>query len=80
MAETKELLDDHFLDPDQLELADRTWDQIDQLLDGLVQTTACSNEAVRYLLGAIAVTWRDPHDQLAFEINRKKQEGSHGKA
>ena len=31
----------------------------------LVLATACSNEAIRDLLGAIASSWPDPHEQLA---------------
>ncbi len=77
MAEIPKLLDEYFEDPDQLELADKTWDQIDRLLDALVQTTACTNEAIRYLLGAIAKGWPDPADRFAFEARllKKKQEG-----
>ena len=79
MVEIPKLLDEYFEDPNQLELADKTWDQIDHLLDALVQSTACTNEAIRYLLGAIAKGWPDPHDRLAFEAARRlkeKQEGS----
>ena len=65
-------LDEHWPDPARLELADKTWDQIDQLLDALVQATACSNEAIRDLLGAIAGGWPDPHEQLARDARIKR--------
>lgn len=70
MAEFIKGLPDYFEDEDHCELADKAWDQIEFLLDELVQATACSNESVRYLLGAIAKHWRDPADQLAFEVRR----------
>ena len=79
MAEFIKGLPDYFEDEGHCELADRTWDQIEHLLDALVQSTACTNEAIRYLLGAIAKGWPDPHDRLAFEAARRlkeKQEGS----
>jgi hypothetical protein len=69
-------LPDYFEDEDHCELADKTWDQIDHLLDALVQNTACTNEAIRYLLGAVAKGWPDPADRFAFEARRlKKQQG-----
>ena len=69
MAEIPKLLDEHFEEEDHCELADKTWDQIELLLDELVQATACSNESVRYLLGAIAKGWPDPADRIAFEVS-----------
>ena len=74
MVEIPKLLDEYFEDPNQLELADKTWDQIDHLLDALVQNTACTNEAIRYLLGAIAKGWPEPADRFAFETRRLKEQ------
>ncbi len=78
MVEISKELPDYFETPDQCELADKAWDQIDHLLDALVQSTACTNEAIRYLLGAIAKGWPDPHDRLAFEAARRLQEKQEG--
>ena len=75
MSDTRKPLDEHWIDPDQLELADQAWDQIDHLLDALVQKTACSNEAIRDLLGAIACSWPDPHEQLALEARINSRHG-----
>lgn len=77
MADTREPLDEHWPDGAMLELADKTWDQIDHLLDTLVQATACSNGAIRDLLGAIASGWPDPHEELAMDarIRRHFQQG-----
>lgn len=81
MADTRKPLDEHWPDPDQLELADRAWDQIDTILDALVQTTACSNKAIRDLLGAIAYGWPDPHEELALAARVRRplpKEGADG--
>ena len=76
MSDTRKPLDEHWTDPDQLELADQAWDQIDQLLDALVQKTACTNEAIRDLLGAIACSsWPDPHERLAMEVRINSRHG-----
>ena len=74
---TRKPLDEHWPDPDQLELADRAWDQIDLLLDTLEQTTACSNEAIRDLLGAITSSWPDPHEELQQAIKHQQWPGEH---
>ena len=77
MAEFTKGLPDYFEDEAHCELADKAWDQIELLLDALVQNTACTNEAIRYLLGAISKGWPDPADRFAFEARRlkKNQEG-----
>ena len=76
MADTRKPLDEHWPDPAQLELADKAWDSIDTILDALVQGTACSNKAIRDLLGAIAYGWPEPHEELAMDarIQRQKQQ------
>ena len=64
MADTRKPLDEHWTDPAQLELADQAWDSIDTILHALAQGTACSNQAIRDLLGAITSSWPDPHEEL----------------
>ena len=67
-------LDEHWPDPDQLELADKTWDLIDTSLDGLVQATACSNEAIRDLLVSIAYSWPDPADEAIRTLEARRRQ------
>lgn len=80
MPEIQKGLPDYFEDPDQCELADQAWDQIDRLLDALVQNTACTNEAIRYLLGAISKGWPDPADRIAFEAECRLKKNREGRA
>ena len=81
MADTKKPLDEHWTDPAQLELADQAWDSIDTILHALAQGTACSNQAIRDLLGAITSSWPDPHEELALAARLRRplpREGTDG--
>ena len=50
---------------EQLKLVNQACDQIEEILDELVQTTACSNHAIRDLLSRMSEDWSDPHQLKA---------------
>ena len=57
-------MDCHWPDPDQLELADKAWDRIELALAELVESTGCSNRALRDLLAHISATLLDPAEEV----------------
>ena len=69
---TLPLMQEHWPDPAQLELADKAWDQIEGILDHLVKSTGCSNEAIRQLLAKVAGVYLDPADELQEAIKHQQ--------
>ena len=53
MDETTLAMEEHWPIEEELKLVDKACDQIEQILDGLVQDTACSNHAIRDLLSTL---------------------------
>ena len=75
MADTRNPFDEQPCwcpDPDQVELFANAWDAIETILDELVQETACTNKAIRGLLGGHAADWSDPHEELAEEVRIRR--------
>ena len=72
-------MDEHWDDPDHLELADQAWDQIELIVSQLALKTTCSNRAIRDLLFKVSCSWLDPADEISREIGlfkrRKNQNG-----
>ena len=66
-------MDEHWIDPDQLDKADKAWDAIDQILDFLVQETSCSNQAIRDLLTNISRQWPEADEAMVMEIRQQKR-------
>ena len=69
-------MDSHWPDPAQLELADKAWDQIEEILGDLVESTCCSNAAIRDLLGHIASMFFDPVAEVQWRTRSLR--GRHG--
>ena len=67
-------MDEHWPDPADLKLADKAWDQIEQVLEQLVEDTHCPNEAITDLLAHIGQMFPDAIEELQHRINRKRQE------
>ena len=65
-------MDSHWPDPAQLELADKAWDQIEEILGDLVESTGCSNAAIRDLLAHITSTLLDPADEVQWRTRRQR--------
>ena len=67
-------MDELWADPADLELADKAWDQIEQVLAQLVEDTHCTNDAITDLLAHIGQMFPDAIEELEHRINRKRQE------
>lgn len=63
-------MDSHWPAPAQLELADKSWDQIEEILLTLSEATHCSNAALRDLLTHISSTLLDPVEEVQSRIRR----------
>ena len=74
MEETTLAMEEHWPIEEELKLVDKACDQIEQILDGLVQDTACSNHAIRDLLSTVSENWSDGEQEMALERARRDQE------
>lgn len=63
-------MDSHWPDPEELELADKSWDRIEEILLDLSGETHCSNAALRDLLTHISSTLLDPVEEVQSRIRR----------
>ena len=68
-------LEEHFPDPRQLELADRAWDSISLILDGLAQRTSCSNAAIQDLLANVYRDW-DTAAELQLQLHQARRKAN----
>ncbi len=59
MDETTLAIEEHWPVEEQLKRVNQAFDQIEQILDDLVQDTACSNHAIRDLLSTLSEDWSD---------------------
>jgi len=59
MDETTLAMEEHWPVEEQLKRVNQACDQIEQILDDLVQDTACSNHAIRDLLSTLSEDWSD---------------------
>ena len=66
MDETTLAMEEHWPVEEELKLVDKACDQIEQILDGLVQDTACSNHAIRDLLSTLSENWSDAEQDMAW--------------
>ena len=67
-------MEEHWPIEEELKLVDKACDQIEQILDGLVQDTACSNHAIRDLLSTLSKNWSDGEQEMTWETARCNQE------
>tara|TARA_B100001093_G_C26737823_1_gene975261 strand:- start:222 stop:422 length:201 start_codon:yes stop_codon:yes gene_type:complete len=58
-------MEEHWPVEEQLKLVNQANDRIEEILDDLVQTTACSNHAIRDLLSRLSENWSDPQQLKA---------------
>ena len=59
-------MEEHWPVEEQLKLVNQACDQIEEILDDLVQTTACSNHAIRDLLSTLSEHWSDSEQTMAW--------------
>ena len=74
MDETTLAMEEHWPVEEELKLVDKACDQIEQILDGLVQDTACSNHAIRDLLSTLSENWSDAEQDMAWGTALGNQE------
>jgi hypothetical protein len=74
MDETTLAMEEHWPVEEELQLVDKACDQIEQILDGLVQDTACSNHAIRDLLSTLSENWSDAEQDMAWKTALCNQE------
>ena len=74
MEKTTLAMEEHWPIEEELKLVDKACDQIEQILDGLVQDTACSNHAIRDLLSTVSENWSDGEQEMAWKRARRDQE------
>ena len=74
MDETTLAMEEHWPVEEELQLVDKACDQIEQILDGLVQDTACSNHAIRDLLSTLSENWSDAEEDMAWGTALGNQE------
>lgn len=73
MDETTLLMEDHWPVDEELKIAYKACDQIEEILDGLVLNTACSNQAIRDLLSILSDNWSDGEENLVLETPNRSQ-------
>ncbi|WP_114994578.1 hypothetical protein [Synechococcus sp. UW179A] len=66
MEDTTLAMEEHWPVEEQLKLVNQACDQIEQILDDLVQNTACSNHAIRDLLNTLSEQWSDSEQTMAW--------------
>ena len=69
-SRTPALMEIHWPDPKQLEVADQAWDRIEESLAVLVELTSCSNTALRDLLAHISSALLDPVEEIQWRTRR----------
>ena len=74
MDETTLAMEEHCPVEEQLKRVNQACDQIEQILDDLVQDTACSNHAIRDLLSTLSNNWSDGEQEMTWETARCNQE------
>ncbi len=74
MDETILSMEDHWPVEEELRQANKACDQIEEILDGLVQNTACSNQAIRDLLSSMSENWSDGEESMIWETPMRSQE------
>jgi hypothetical protein len=74
MDETILPMEDHWPVEEELRQASKACDQIEEILDGLVQNTACSNQAIRDLLSTMSENWSDGEEGMIWETPMRSQE------
>ena len=73
MDETTLAMEEHWPVEEELKLVNQACDQIEQILDDLVQHTACSNHAIRDLLSTLSEHWSDSEQAMVWGTPRNSQ-------
>ena len=74
MDETTLAMEEHWPVEEQLKLVNKSCDRIEQILDDLVQDTACSNHAIRDLLSTLSEHWSDSEQTMDWEAPMRGQQ------